>query len=94
MEEALAAARRAVRVVEASDDEHDLMLAIEELAACEEAAGDLAGRLADAREAKRHMWQIHQGQTRQLVQQVWASADLERDRRSLQDSGGGSHTIG
>jgi diguanylate cyclase (GGDEF)-like protein len=84
MEEALAAARDAVRTVEAKDDEHDLMLAIEELATCEEAAGDLQGALADGREVKRHMWQIHQRQTRRLVQQVWASADLERDRRSLQ----------
>jgi diguanylate cyclase (GGDEF)-like protein len=84
MEEALTAARGAVRIIEAQDDEHDLMLAIEELAACEEAAGDLQGALADGREVKKHMWQIHQRQTRRLVQQVWASADLERDRRSLQ----------
>ncbi len=84
-EDATAVAHLAVRVVEAVDDEHDLMLAIEELAACEAAGGDLAGALADAREVQKHMWQIHQSQTRQLVQQIWASADLERDRRSLQD---------
>ena len=84
VEEALAAARRDIRIVEASDDEHDLMLTLEELAACEEAAGDLAGALADTREVKRHLWAIHQGQTRQLVQQVWAHVDLERDRKNLQ----------
>ena len=75
--------RSAVKVVEANDDEHDLMLAIEELAACEEASGDLHRALADGRDAKRHMWQIHQGQARQLVQHVWARADLERDRKDL-----------
>lgn len=84
-EEATAAARVAVQVVEAVDDEHDLMLAIEELAACEAAGGDLPGALADAREVQKHMWQIHQRQTRQLVQQIWARADLERDRRSLKN---------
>ena len=84
VEEALAVARRDVRIVEASDDEHDLMLALEELAACEEAAGDLQSALADTREVKRHMWEIHQRQTRQLVQQVWARVDLERDRSNLQ----------
>ena len=82
-EEALTTALHAVEVVEANDDEHDLMLAIEELAECEEASGDLNRALADGREAKRHMWQIHQGQARQLVQHVWATADLERDRGDL-----------
>jgi diguanylate cyclase (GGDEF)-like protein len=71
-------------MIEASDDEHDLMLALEELAACEEAAGDLQSALAHTREVKVHMWAIHHRQTRQLVQQVWASVDVERNRRSLQ----------
>ncbi len=84
VEEALAVARRDVGIVEESDDEHDLMLALEELAACEEAAGDFQSALADTREVKRHMWEIHQGQTQQLVQQVWARVDLERDRSNLQ----------
>jgi len=83
-EEAVAVARTAVEIIKAADDEHDLMLAIEELADCEAAAGNLQGALADGREVQRHMWQIHQSQTRQLVQQIWASADIERDRRSLQ----------
>jgi hypothetical protein len=84
VDQALAAARRDVRIVEASNDAHDLMLTLEELAACEEAAGDLEGALADTREVKRHLWAIHLGQTRQLVQQVWAHVDLERDRKNLQ----------
>ncbi|MGA2529826.1 MAG: GGDEF domain-containing protein [Acidimicrobiales bacterium] len=84
VEEALAAALRDVRIVEAGGDEHDLMLTLEELAACEEAAGDLEKALADAREAKRHMWAIHQAQTRQLVEHVWARVDFERDRMKLQ----------
>jgi tetratricopeptide (TPR) repeat protein len=40
-EEALAAARRDVHIVETGDNEHDLMLTLEELAACKEANGDL-----------------------------------------------------
>jgi len=84
VEEALAAARRDVRIIETSDDEHDLMLALEELAACEEAAGDLRSSLAHTREVTAHMWAIHQRQTRQLVQQVWARVDMERDHTSLQ----------
>jgi len=82
--QALAAARRDLRIIEASDDKHDLMLTLEELAACEEAAGDLEGALAHTREVKGNMWAIHHGQTRQLVQQVWAGVDLERDHRNLQ----------
>jgi hypothetical protein len=53
-EEALAAARRDVRIVESSNDEHDLMLTLDELAACKEAAGDLEGALADVRRVNSH----------------------------------------
>jgi tetratricopeptide (TPR) repeat protein len=84
VEEALAAADRGMRIGETSYDEHELMLALEELAACQEAAGDLQGALANTQEAKRHIWAMHERQTRQLVQQIWAGADLERDRRNLQ----------
>ncbi len=83
-DEALAAAVRDVRIIEASDDEHDLMLALEELAACEEATGDLRKALVHTREVGAHMWAIHQRQARQLVQQVWARVDMERDHTSLQ----------
>jgi diguanylate cyclase (GGDEF)-like protein len=84
VEEALVVARRDAQIIRASDDEHDLMFALDELAACQEAAGDLAGALATAREVKGHMWQIHQRQTSQLVQQVWASVEIERAHRELQ----------
>ncbi|MGA3352620.1 MAG: tetratricopeptide repeat-containing diguanylate cyclase [Acidimicrobiales bacterium] len=84
LDEALGAARRAVRIVEAGDDEHDLMLALEELAACEEAAGDSKSAFADAQEVKRHMWAMHHRQTRQFAQQIWERVDLERDRSNLQ----------
>src|ERR1019366_7738317 len=49
VDQALAAARRDVRIVEASNDEHDLMLTLEELAACQEAA---PARGAEARRAR------------------------------------------
>jgi diguanylate cyclase (GGDEF)-like protein len=81
VEEAVTAAIRAVRSAEASSDDHELMLALEELATAEEAAGDLKSALANAREAKARMWAIHQRQTKQLVQESWARADLERDHR-------------
>ena len=80
----MAAATRGVEMAVGSNDEQELMLALEELAACEEAAGDLKAALADALEVKGHMWAIHQRQTRQLVQQLWARVDLERDHRTLQ----------
>lgn len=85
IEEALAAARRDVDSVEKSEDEHDLMLTLEELAACEEATGDLHGALRHTREVRRHMWAIHKRQTRQLVQQVWSHVDLAREHRKLQN---------
>ncbi len=84
VEEALAAAHRGMGIGETSHDEHELMLALEELAACEEAAGDLQSALADTQEVNSHIRAIHEGQTRQLVQQVWSRADLERERSNLQ----------
>jgi diguanylate cyclase (GGDEF)-like protein len=82
--EALDAAHRGVKIVEASNDEHELMLAIEELAACEAAVGDFESAFAHAREVKGHLFSIHQNQTRQVAQQVWERVDLERDHRNLQ----------
>jgi diguanylate cyclase (GGDEF)-like protein len=84
VEEALAAADRSMRIGETSYDEHEAMLALEELAACQEAAGDLRGALATTQEVKRQIWAKRERQTRQLVQQVWTRAELERERRSLQ----------
>jgi diguanylate cyclase (GGDEF)-like protein len=83
-EHAVTEASRAVTIAETSDDDHELMLALEELAACEDAAGDLKSALASARRVKAFMWAIHQRQTKQLVEETWARVDLERDRRDLQ----------
>lgn len=77
-------AERAVAIARDSDDDHELMLALEELAACQEAAGDDGAALATAREVKARMWTIHQRQTSQLVEEVWARADLVRDRATLE----------
>jgi signal transduction histidine kinase/CheY-like chemotaxis protein len=77
---ALIEARRAVAIARASDDAHELMLALEELSACQEAAGDLGDALATAREVKALLWTIHQRQTKQLVQEAWGRADIVRDR--------------
>ena len=82
--QAVTQASRAVTIAEASGDDHELMLAIEERAACEEAAGDLQGALRSARKVKALMWAIHQRQTKQLVEETWARVGLERDRRDLQ----------
>ena len=83
-EEGVAKAARAVEMARHSDDDHDFMVALEELAACQEAAGDNAGALATSREVKASIWNIHHRQTRQLVQEVWGRADFMRDQASLQ----------
>jgi diguanylate cyclase (GGDEF)-like protein len=80
----VARAKCAVQFAEVSGDDHELMLAFEELAACEEAAGDLVSALAHAKEVKARMWAVHQRQSRQLVQGVWHHVDLVRDRSNLQ----------
>ena len=60
------------------------MLILDELVAAEREAGDLDRALADALELKRRMWAIHRRQTGQVVEQVWARAALEQERRSLE----------
>jgi diguanylate cyclase (GGDEF)-like protein len=82
-EQAVAEASRAVAIAQTCDDDHELMLQFEELAACQEAAGDLRGALASARKVKACIWAIHQRQTRQLVEETWERVGLERDRRDL-----------
>jgi diguanylate cyclase (GGDEF)-like protein len=83
-QKAVIEAERAVEIAQSSDDDHELMVALEELASCQEAAGDGDGALATAREVKARMWTIHQRQTRQLVHEVWARADFVRDQATLQ----------
>ena len=58
------------------------MLTLEELAACEQAAGDLNEALDHIRDVKELMWEIHRRQSSQLVQQVWAQVEVERDRKT------------
>jgi diguanylate cyclase (GGDEF)-like protein len=82
--EAVAAASSAAQLAERSDDLHDTMLILDELVAAEREAGDLDRALADALELKRRMWAIHRRQTGQVVEQVWARAALEQERRSLE----------
>ena len=82
--EAVVAAERAVAIARYSDDDHESMLALEELSACQEAAGDIDSALATARDVKASIWTIHQRQTRQLVQEVWGRADFLRDQATLQ----------
>ncbi len=82
--EAVAAASSAAELAERSDDLHDTMLILDELVAAEADAGDLDRALADALELKRRMWAIHRRQTGQVVEQVWARAALEQERRSLE----------
>jgi diguanylate cyclase (GGDEF)-like protein len=67
-----------------SKDDHEVMVALEELSACREAAGDIGGALESARRVKTQIWTIHRRETRELVQEVWARADLIRDQASLQ----------
>jgi diguanylate cyclase (GGDEF)-like protein len=83
-EKAMIEAERAVAMSRGKDDDHELMLALEELAACQEAAGDSNAALQTAREVKARMWTIHQRQTSQLVQEVWGRADFLRDQATLQ----------
>jgi len=89
--EAVESAATAVAIAEQSNDDHELMLALEELAASQEAAGDASGALATAREVNARMWAIHQRQTTQLVEEAFARADLERERRALESEAADAH---
>jgi diguanylate cyclase (GGDEF)-like protein len=83
-EESVTQAEHAVTIAGASDDNHQFMVALEELAACQEAAGHASAALATARKVKAVLWTIHQRQIRQLVEEVWARADFVRDQALLQ----------
>lgn len=82
--EAVTKAREALALTEPSDDHHEAMLVLDELVAAQREAGDLDGSLTGALELKRRMWALHRGQTAQLVEQVWARADLEYQRKALE----------
>ncbi len=83
--EAVAAAERAVQLAQASGDDYERMLTLEERLAAKQAAGDLAGFAADALEVKRLIWAVHQRQTAQIAEQIWERAALERQRRQLEE---------
>ena len=83
-EEAVAVAAKGVQLAAQSGDEHEQMLALEELKASQEAAGDIAGALASASGVKARIWSIHQRQTVQQVEDSWARADLERQRHAFE----------
>ena len=84
-DDAVAAAERAVQLAQASGDDYELMLTLEERLAAKRAAGDLAGFAADALEVKRLIWAVHQRQTVQIAEQVWERAALERERRQFEE---------
>ncbi|MGD0743337.1 MAG: GGDEF domain-containing protein [Acidimicrobiales bacterium] len=77
--DAVAAAERAVELAQASGDDYELMLTLEERLAAKQLAGDLAGVAADALEVKRLMWVVHQRQIASLVDQIWVRAALEKE---------------
>ena len=61
------------------------MFALEERMAAKQAVGDPEGALADSNEAKSRLWAIHQRQTAQVVEEIWVRADIERERRLLEE---------
>jgi diguanylate cyclase (GGDEF)-like protein len=81
---AVEAARRAVKLAEPSDDDHETMLILDELVGAEAEAGELKAALDHAVALKRSMWAIHRRQTSQVVEQVWARAALEHERTALE----------
>ena len=76
--------QKAVALAAETDDHHELMLALDELAACQQAAGETLAALATGHRVNALMWRIHQSQTRQLVNEVWARADLVKERRQFE----------
>ncbi|HTV12232.1 MAG TPA: GGDEF domain-containing protein [Acidimicrobiales bacterium] len=80
--EAVAAAKRGIELAADSDDRLQQVLFLSELVAAEREAGEFEAAATDAAELNRRTWLIHSSQTSQLVQQVWARAALEQERRS------------
>jgi diguanylate cyclase (GGDEF)-like protein len=83
--EAVTAADRAVQLAQASGDDYELMITLEERLAAKRAAGDLIGVADDALEVKRLIWGVHQRQTVQMAEQIWERAALERERREFEE---------
>ncbi|HMK97360.1 MAG TPA: GGDEF domain-containing protein, partial [Acidimicrobiales bacterium] len=83
-QEAVAAASRARELARESDDHLEILLGLDEMVAAEQEAGEWEAAVAHALELKRRMWLIHSRQTAQLVEQVWARAAIEGERRVLE----------
>ncbi|HTV11461.1 MAG TPA: GGDEF domain-containing protein [Acidimicrobiales bacterium] len=82
--DAVVAAARAKELAVQSDDHLETMLILDELVAAELEAGRFEEAARDAVELKKYMWLIHSRQTAQLVEQVWARAALEQERKALE----------
>jgi len=84
--DAIAAAHRATDAVKLGEDIQETTLALEELVAAEQEAGELEAALAHAVELNRRVSAVHSNQTAQVVKQVWvrAATELERSRLEVQ----------
>jgi len=60
------------------------MWVLAELAACEREAGELGPAIGHSFELAQVSWDIHCRQSAQLVEEVWAAAEHERERRALE----------
>jgi diguanylate cyclase (GGDEF)-like protein len=81
--EAVAAAERAAELCESSGDHQLLMAVLDELIGATTEAGRFEVALAHSQELRRRFWTVQRRQARQLVDQVWAHAETEEERRSL-----------
>jgi diguanylate cyclase (GGDEF)-like protein len=82
--EAAAAARRARQLSAPSDDEQEVVIALRELVAALQQAGEAGAALEAAVELIDGMAHVHSNQTAQVVDQVWARAASELERRRLE----------
>jgi len=84
--EAIAAAKRATEAVKLGGDEQEITVALRELVAAEQEAGQLEAALAHAVELSQRMSAVHRDQIAQVVKQVWvrAATELERSRLEVQ----------
>ena len=94
VEEALAAARRDVGIIETSDDEHDLMLSLEELAACQAATATSKAHWRTADKSQYTLWAIHQRRTTQLDTGLGSGSGHGAGPHEPPSSGLGSGTLG
>ena len=82
--DAVAAARGAADAAKLGEDNQEITLALQELVAAEQEAGELEAALAHAVELNRRMSTVNRNQTIQVVKQVWVRAATELERRRLE----------